>query len=619
MIKQLLSSAGSSKEAGLATNITKTAGAEGEQVSPGLFGSILKKVQEFGQQGESEITSSKKGETQSEEATTDNETAVVEAEVSGEEKVAGQESEENEEKQEITGAEKEVKVPELKSPESESKSKVELGEAELTDAGEDSSLTAAEIESEAIGKNIKTPGTTIETEQNSEASTISKTVADIRETSNSEVNLETADTTTVSETEKADQVVKPAAEQESGEVKSIEPVTSQTLSSVKSGPEVSETTEGEGTTKNAASVKEIVPESEIELQESEGDSMKSSSTNNLNNPASAESLTTEAAASQKKNQKVFDQASASVNKVQKQQVTENTETNDAETEEGVDVTKQAIRAANGQTSTGAAELNQGIQSQKAEEVREKRFRENYAFSGRQELTSERLDIITQGRDAKAPLSFLSQLDVPVQAIQNQMSAGQNSVMTTEHELMLKEYLKESVEMTEQKDTSNALFARMGEMPVSNMLVRRTVMPSLTQAVQKTISAGKATPETWQKHSFELEDGNSIQLSTRQVDGVLQVKLATTSVELSRLMQQYEQEIKQHLEQECQLDVNLQFDGGDQGQEMSGFFGNPSSSRQKTAMTKSGAEKEQSTAQKTTEKNLQQTVRRFGYNQMEWTA
>ncbi|MBO6586852.1 MAG: hypothetical protein JJ953_12160 [Gracilimonas sp.] len=612
MIKQLLSSAGSSKEAGLATNITKTNGTNSDQASPGLFGSILKTVQGLGQQTESGSTSSEQEEAQPEEAALANEAPTAEAE----EKAVIQEQEKNEEAQEVTGAESEVKISESKSAESENSPQVVKGDTVLNGAGEKISSTA-EPETEATAKNIETAEPAVETEKESDISTSSKPAEAVSTSMNSEGEAEVTSTTESSEAKNTDRVVKPAAEQVSGagEAKAVEPGASQMESSVKSGSEVSEITEGENATKTTVSVKEMVSESEIELQQAEGDSTKTSSANNLQNPASASPLVNEGANPLQKNQKVVEQVSSTI---QKQQVEESSETNETQPEAEAEVTKQAMRAATGQTATSAPELNQGMQSQKAEEVREKRFRENYAFSGRQELTSERLDVITQGRDTKAPVSFLSQLDVPVQAVQNQMSAGQNSTMTTEQELMLKEYLKESVEMTEQKDTSSALFARMGEMPVSNMLVRRTVMPSLTQAVQKTISAGKASPETWQKHSFELEDGNSIQLSTRQVDGVLQVKLATTSVELSRLMQQYEQEIKQHLEQECQLDVNLQFDGGEQGQEMAGFFGNSSSSRQKAPMIKSGVGNEQASARKT-EQNLQQTVRRFGYNQMEWTA
>jgi hypothetical protein len=614
MIKQLLSSAGNNKEAGLATNITKTTGANSDQASPGLFGSILKTVQGFGQQAESDNTFSKKEESQPEEAPPASETSPAKAEGSIEEKVVVQKQEKNDQKQEVTGAEREVKISESKPAESKSNPEVQKGDSALTDVGDDTSLTAAEPVSEVTEKNIETGGSAVKTEEESDASTITKPAAVVSVTSNSEENSEATNTPEVSETKNEDHYAKPSVEQASGEVKSVEPVAPQTVPSVMSGSEVSETAEGGGTIKTAASVKETVPDSEIELLEIERDSEKASSINYTNNPASSSSLTTEGAAPLQKNQKVAEQVSENT----KKKVLESTETGETETEGEQEVTKQAMRADAGQTAGGVPEVNQGMQSQKAEEARENRFRKNYAFSGRQELTSERLDVITQSRDSKAPVSFLSQLDVPVQTIQNQMSPGQNSAFTTEQELMLKEYLKESVEKTEQKDTSNALFARMGGMPVSNMLIRRTVMPSLTQAVQKTISAGKATPETWQKHSFELEDGNSIQLSTRQVDGVLQVKLATTSVELSRLMQQYEQEIKQHLEQECQLDVNLQFDGGEQGRAMSNFFGNSSSSQQKAQMITSGAGNEQAAAQKA-DKNLQQTVRRFGYNQMEWTA
>lgn len=597
MIKQLLSSAGN-KEAGLATNITKTAGANSEQTAPGLFGSILKTVQGFGQQQEPDTGNAQKGEEGQEEAKVIGEDSSVETEVVSEEKKVINEVEEN--NQELTGTEMEGEKLAPKEVEVKTNS----------EAGEETTLKNDSDELAITGS----------TKQETEQPVASNSTIGSGESSKDASAKEAIKPTAAAETENIRQAAVMADNQLSGDAKDNGSISSQPDSSEVSNEDASQIFKGDVSDQTSDGLKVEVAdaetESDTELQETNEGLETNSSSPDTGNKTSATPLTSEAGISQQNARKVAEQAA--VNNAQKQQVTESTESNETEPEAEADVAKQTMQAATGQTASGAPEVNQSIQSKKVEEAKEKKFRENYSFSGRQELTSERLDVITQSREAKAPLSFLSQLDVPVQAVQNQMSPGQNTTMTTEQELMLKEYLKESVEMTEQKDATNALFARMGEMPVSNMFVRRTVLPSLTQAVQKTISAGKATPETWQKHSFELEDGNSIQLSTRQVDGVLQVKLATTSVELSRLMQQYEQEIKQHLEQECQLDVNLQFDGGEQGQEMAGFFGNSSSSRQRAPILNTGTGNDQAAAQKT-DQNLQQTVRRFGYNQMEWTA
>lgn len=587
MIKQLLSSAGSNKEAGLATNITRSANDKSESNTPGLFGSILKTVQGFGQQEESQNTSNEESK-QAEEAVTLDEKSASKTVPSEEEKAVTQENEKGE--LEITGAEKVVQ---------EQKAAVAEG------------LTQADVESSDFSeeKNETKGEATVKVEQAPEDLTSKDHKAtEVSGESNAEKGI--GDT--------AQAIHNKDAEPESADPKISYEVISANKNITETdalSDEISETAKSdiEGI-KKGASAEHVDPKSEQKNQ-SQNVEIKIEGSSSISDRAAATiNADGKSSMSQRMSQKVVDQVSQQAD--QPKQVAEDLETKVAESEKVS--AENAVRMAAEKTVEGAPEVTQGIQNQKAEEVREKRFREKYSFSGRQELTSERLEIITQSRDAKAAVSFLSQFDAPVQFLQNQANTNSATTMTTEQELMLKEHLKESVEVTEQKDASNAMFARLGEVPVSNMLIRRTVMPSLTQAVQKSISAGKSTPETWQKHSFELEDGNSIQLSTRQVDGVLQVKLATTSVELSRLMQQYEQEIKQHLEQECQLDVNLQFDGGEQGQEMSGFFGNPSSAKNpsKTGNGGSGNDQFSSTS---TDKNLQQSVRRFGYNQMEWTA
>jgi hypothetical protein len=261
---------------------------------------------------------------------------------------------------------------------------------------------------------------------------------------------------------------------------------------------------------------------------------------------------------------------------------------------------------------------QEIQTKKVEELQEKKFRQIYSFSARQELNTERLELVTNTTQSELTTASLSRFETAADFLNAKVKGSSAGMLSEEQELLIKNNLKESTELPDQKEASAMQFMRLGEMPISNFTIKRLVMPGLSQAVQKTVSAGKAMPETWQKHSFELEDGNSIQLSTREVDGVIQVKLASSNVELTRLMQQYEKEIKEYLQQDCQIDVNLQFDGGEEGQELAGFFGDPSSSGKKGNSSTRGMNSMMNSP-KDNESKIQKSVRRFGYNQMEWTA
>src|SRR5699024_8214722 len=147
--------------------------------------------------------------------------------------------------------------------------------------------------------------------------------------------------------------------------------------------------------------------------------------------------------------------------------------------------------------------------------------------------------------------------------------------------------------------------------------RRKIMPGLTKSVQQAAAKAKQAPETWQKHNFVLDDGKKIHLSTRQVEGVLQLKLGSLNNELNRLLQQYHQQIKEHLKQECGIDIDLQLENN-QEQEMSGFFDNDSSSSGQEGRRNRQVGNKKVTPQQVNQVLLK-SVRNFGYNKMEWTA
>lgn len=166
-----------------------------------------------------------------------------------------------------------------------------------------------------------------------------------------------------------------------------------------------------------------------------------------------------------------------------------------------------------------------------------------------------------------------------------------------------------------KTTSGVM--RLGEFTIQNEMLRKTVLPSLTKVVSTVTSEGKVTTEMWKNHSFDLGDGNSIKLSTREVDGVIQLKLASSSPELNKLLQEYSAQIKEHLEKECNINIDLQFGNSETGNEQKNplykEFG-----QQRTNSASVGLESNNAIIE-TAQNSIQNSVRSFGYNQMEWTV
>lgn len=229
---------------------------------------------------------------------------------------------------------------------------------------------------------------------------------------------------------------------------------------------------------------------------------------------------------------------------------------------------------------------------------------------------QRLDPFAQDRVAR-----VSKEGNPVPAFQSGQQGFEQdqSSYTDEQEQILNEMKLKNTDEPEFAEAERQAIGsvRLGEFTIQNVNLRRNVLPGLTQAVGRSAAEAKAAPENWQKHSFELGDGSKIQLTTRQVDGVIQLKLASTNPELTRLLQQYGNEIKEHLEKECNINIDLQFDGRQGNEQSSGFTENDGRGNQQQAFTARRSHAHHKVMQQP--QNLQQTVRRFGYNQMEWTA
>ena len=185
------------------------------------------------------------------------------------------------------------------------------------------------------------------------------------------------------------------------------------------------------------------------------------------------------------------------------------------------------------------------------------------------------------------------------------------------------FVTEIRELEEQRRDSTAVaMSRLAQLPVANISVRKHLLPGLTQQVLEA-AAGRSAGGGWQKQSLVLDDGHRIQLATRRVDGVLQVKISSVDTELNRLLIQHQQEIREHLEKKCDLKLDLQFEQenfeetSSDGSAEAGFAGLSYGSDGKGSRLW-GRDREK-TVEKPVEKLTPVSVRSFGYNQMEWIA
>jgi len=101
-------------------------------------------------------------------------------------------------------------------------------------------------------------------------------------------------------------------------------------------------------------------------------------------------------------------------------------------------------------------------------------------------------------------------------------------------------------------------------------IRRSSGPVFLQQIQKIIEQKELNQGIWSKHSFALEDGQQVQLSTRKVNGQLHIKVLAAQIELQRILVQQSAPIKELLQEEYNIDVSFEFG------EQSSFSGEKSS-------------------------------------------
>ena len=196
-----------------------------------------------------------------------------------------------------------------------------------------------------------------------------------------------------------------------------------------------------------------------------------------------------------------------------------------------------------------------------------------------------------------------------------ISSGENS--SEESILFWNRLGYEGSESLDDKKSNSLLFglSRLSHIPILNTTIRQQLLNGIAESVQKSNGSGN-TSETWQKHTFSLENGKNVQISVRQTEGVLHLKLGSTNSELTKLLQLNQQEIKAHLQKEFDIEVDLEFNQQDEDNSSDWF---ESMQGQKTLNRGYNASSTEVGGKMIEGQTAGRTVRSFGYNQMEWTA
>lgn len=188
----------------------------------------------------------------------------------------------------------------------------------------------------------------------------------------------------------------------------------------------------------------------------------------------------------------------------------------------------------------------------------------------------------------------------------------------EQEITWKSFAEESKAVDKQeKGHSSTSFSsfKLNQMPIANGSLRKNMLSGLKKSVMKAASKARKSPQQWQKHSFSLDDGKKVQLSVREVKGLLQVKMGSAHSDLNKIIQQNLQQIRNHLKQHFESEIDLQYDGSGRESEFSGESSGDNDNRRRRSaeVMSNGVESGNAVEAQGV------SVRNFGYNRMEWTA
>ncbi len=154
----------------------------------------------------------------------------------------------------------------------------------------------------------------------------------------------------------------------------------------------------------------------------------------------------------------------------------------------------------------------------------------------------------------------------------------------------------------------------------SVTIPRQLAGKILSMVQKTPSSAH-DQQTWQKHRLVMDNGQTLNVSARTTDGVLHLQLSGGNQDLNKLLQQHLQEIRNHLQEQMNVKVDLQFQsqtGGQSAQQFQQQRGNKGTFND-TSIFGNNLNDRTTEAGPDIPERQPLSNRRLGYNNTEWTA
>lgn len=144
--------------------------------------------------------------------------------------------------------------------------------------------------------------------------------------------------------------------------------------------------------------------------------------------------------------------------------------------------------------------------------------------------------------------------------------------------------------------------------------RREFSAQLVRHLQQQSGSGKSgSTKAWNHHRFVMDDGQSLNVSVRHAEGAMQLQLSAGNSELNKIIQQHIDEIRQHLQEQMNVEIDLQlsnFGDPQTGSESEGLRGSTDADSGLDPAGQVASSNEQSPTR---------SARYLGFNNNEWTA
>ncbi|MEX0773121.1 MAG: hypothetical protein WD038_08150 [Balneolales bacterium] len=175
------------------------------------------------------------------------------------------------------------------------------------------------------------------------------------------------------------------------------------------------------------------------------------------------------------------------------------------------------------------------------------------------------------------------------------------------------FLKDGQTKTEINET---VAGRMQQPVMTQAAEPRAFVNRMLQVVRQELQNTQLNAQGWKVHQFSFDDGSKVQMGIRQIEGMLQLQLGSGNAEMNRLIQQNAAEIREYLEKEMGLDVDLQFNQKDSGSQLLNPDPNHQTKQHGKSFREGGNAFDEGMEEITNDKIA---IRNFGFNKNEWTA